>query len=139
MKAERLLAKLQLQQEMEWEREEHERKRKAANPTVTLDLKVDQAISMIAHLRQKKDDIYAELEMRHQLKYEQASYMRALMELREANLTAEEREARAEETRRGQILYSKVCPELHPDWRQQENSNAEFYRRQCTPLTKTES
>jgi hypothetical protein len=33
------------------------------------------------------------------------------------NLTAEERRLRAEETRRGQILFSRVIPELHPDWR----------------------
>jgi hypothetical protein len=38
--------------------------------------------------------------------------------LREANLSAEERRLRAAETRRGQILFSKVCPELHPEWRQ---------------------
>jgi hypothetical protein len=118
MRAERLVAKLELQEQREWERKEQERMRQAANPTVTLDTRVDQAISMMAHLREKKRSIYVELEMRHRLKAEQASYMRAASELREANLSAEERRLREVETRRGQILYSKVCPELHPDWRQ---------------------
>lgn len=118
LQAERLVAKLQLEQEVEWQRKELKRKQRAANPTVTLDMKADQAISMIRLLREKKDDIYAELGMRHSLQLEHASYMRAVMELREANLTTEERQARDEDIRKGQILYSKVCPELHPDWRQ---------------------
>ena len=58
------------------------------------------------------------------------------MALREANMTAAEKQARAEETRRGQILFSRIVPENHPDWRLQENSNLAFYREQITPLEK---
>jgi len=118
MRAETLVEKLELQEAQEWERKELQRIRQAANPTVTQNTRVDQAMSMMAHLREKKKAIYVELEMRHRLKAEQASYMRAALELREANLTAADRKVRAEETRRGQILFSRVCPELHPEWRQ---------------------
>lgn len=128
LQAERLVAKLQLEEEMEWNRKEE--MRKAANPTVTLDLKVDQALSMMKHLREKTADIHVELEMRRRLKAEQERYQQAAAELREANLTAEERQLRAEGIRRGQILFSRIVAENHPDWRSQENSNAEFYRRQ---------
>jgi hypothetical protein len=58
------------------------------------------------------------------------------MALREANVTVAEKQARAEETRRGQILFSRIVPENHPDWRLQENSNFAFYREQITPLEK---
>lgn len=122
MTAERLVAKLEHQQEMEWQIQEYERKRQAANPVVTLDHKVDAAISMIRLLQRKKQDIYAELGMRQRLQLEHASCMRAVMELREANLTAAERRERDEETDRGRRLYSRIIPELSPSWREEAAS-----------------
>jgi hypothetical protein len=37
---------------------------------VTLNLKLDQALSMMSHLRKKTSDIHCELEMRRRLKAE---------------------------------------------------------------------
>ena len=115
---------------MVWQAKQQERKYQAAHPTVTLDRRVDQAVDMIRHLRKKTSDLRCELDLRRRLKAEQDRYQLAAAELREANLTAEERRLRVEEIRRGQILFSRIVPENHPDWRSQENSNAEFYRQQ---------
>lgn len=111
MKAERLLAKLQLQAEREWDQQWQQRQYEAAHPIVTQDMRIHQRVSMIRHLKNKTDDITMELEMRKRLKVEQDRHLKATLELREANLTMAEREARPQETRRGQILFSRIVPE----------------------------
>jgi hypothetical protein len=71
------------------------------------------------------------------LKLEAQRHLKATMALREANMTVAEKQARAEETRRFQIGLSRITsPEQHPNWRQQENSNLEFYRQQISPGSK---
>lgn len=84
MRAETLVAKLELQAEREWDRQWKETERQALNPRVTRDLKVDQALSMMSHLRKKTSDIHCELEIRRRLRAEQERYQQAAAELREA-------------------------------------------------------
>lgn len=133
MKAERLLQKLQLQAAVASERERQERRYEAAHPTVKPEVQEDQKISRICNLRKRTNDIRFQLELDKQLKLEEEKLLKASVELREANMTSAERKARAEEVRRGQILFSRLVPENHPDWRQQENPYAEFYRQQRKP------
>ena len=61
------------------------------------------------------------------------------MALREANMTAAEKQARADETRRGQKLLARIVPENDPDWRPQENPNLAFYRQQIPPVVRGDS
>jgi hypothetical protein len=71
------------------------------------------------------------------IELEAERHLRATMALRKANMTTTEKQARAEETSRGQILFSRIVPENDPDdWRQQENPNAEIYRQQIAPVGK---
>jgi hypothetical protein len=119
MKAERLYNKVMLEAEREEERRyETERLEVIRLNTKQPESKADQDIRRICQLRKKTGDIYYQLELDRRLRAEQDGYLKAAAELREANLTAAERRARAVETRKGQILFSKVCRELHPDWRQ---------------------
>ncbi len=119
LQAERLVAKLQLEQEMQWQRKEQERKHRAANPTVTLDHKVDQAVSMMRHLRKKTSDIHVELEMRRRLKAEQERYQEAAAELREANLTAEERGCEPKNVARPNPVLPNLTGADRPSWREE--------------------
>ena len=73
---------------------------------------------MISHLRKRTDDLRFQLELRQQLKLEQEPFLKESIKLREANRTPGERKAQAEEIRRGQIFFSGVVPENHPDWRE---------------------
>jgi hypothetical protein len=118
MRAETLVAKLELQAEREWEKQWENQRQEALHPNITQAVRDEQSISMICRLRKQTTDAYYQLELKRRLKAEQEGFLRASMQLREANLTAADRQARADETRRGQIVFSRVCAELHPDWRQ---------------------
>jgi hypothetical protein len=128
LKIDRILHKIQLQAE-EASRELRQREReKAAHPTVTQHMRINQGYSMIRNLRKRTDDIKLELEVRKRLKAKEEKYLKAAMELREANLTAAERQARKDEARRGQLQLSRVvCRELSPDWR--SDATAEFKKK----------
>jgi hypothetical protein len=58
------------------------------------------------------------------------------MALMQASRTPQERKEQEEETLRGRILFSKIIPELSPDWRSQENPFAAYYRQQITARSK---
>jgi hypothetical protein len=118
MRLETLVAKLELQEEREWEKQWAKQRQEALHPRITQEAKDEQSISMICRLQKKTADVYYQLELNRRLQAEQEHFLRASMQLREANLTTAERKARENEAHRGQILFSKVCPELHPDWRQ---------------------
>ena len=68
-------------------------------------------------VRARTAEIEMELDLRKQVELEQERNLAARMKLREANRTPAEKKAQAEETRRGQILFSRIVPENHPDWR----------------------
>jgi hypothetical protein len=78
-------------------------------------------------IRSKTASIHSKLALKREWEAESAKYLAASMELRTAQLTNADKKAQAEETRRGQILYSRLAPELHPEWR--EHAQAEFSRR----------
>jgi hypothetical protein len=138
MKAENLHAKLMLEaaqnEERLWYQERLELvMRKASQP----ESKSDQCRRQLRDLRAKTNAINCELDLRHRLELEAKRHLKATMALRKANMTPAEKQARAEETRRFQIGLSRITsPEQHPNWRQQENSNLEFYRQQISPGSK---
>ena len=72
-----------------------------------------------------------ELEAIRQAEVESERHLATTMKLRAANRTPAEKKAYDAEIERGQILFSRVVAEAHPDWRQQENPYAEYYRQQC--------
>lgn len=120
MRAERLYQKVMLEAEREEERR-YETKRlevirlNAKQP----ESKSDQVIKRICQLQQKTGDIYYQLELDRRLKAAQERFLQASMQLRDANLSAEERRLRAAETSRGRALFSKIIPELSETWREE--------------------
>jgi hypothetical protein len=133
MRVERLLAKMQLQAEEADRQQRQQRRYEAAYPTLKPEVQEEQKLDRLCNLRKQTADINFTLELDRQLEAESKRNLVATMKLRESRLTAEERKARDTETRRGQILLSRVVLENHPDWKQQENPNAEIYRQQRKP------
>jgi hypothetical protein len=132
MRAEHLHAKLMLEAAQNEERSRYQERleleeRKAES-------KSDQCRCKLRELRSKTNSIECELDLRYWVELESQRHLKATMALREANLTVAEKQARAEETRRGQILFRRIVPENHPDWREQENPNLAFYRQQIAPV-----
>jgi hypothetical protein len=74
--------------------------------------------NQLTQLKLKTAQIQNELELDRQLKLEEKRYVEARMLQRKANLTVAEKEAEAEDIRQGQISFSRVCREAHPEWRQ---------------------
>jgi hypothetical protein len=95
--------------------------------------KTEQSRARLFKLRKETREILTELELARQVEAENERYLEARLQQRKAKMTTDEKKAQAEETRRGQILFSRVVAENHPDWREQENPNAEVYRQQYTP------
>ena len=77
----------------------------------------DQKLNQIRYLRKETAEAKFQLELDRQLQAETKKNLAATMKLRQSRLTSEERRLRAAETRRGQILFSRLIPELHPDWK----------------------
>jgi hypothetical protein len=136
MKAERLLTKLLAEAEarrrQQYIAEGEEYARRNSQP----ESQSDQCRRKLRDLRTKTNAIECELDLRQRVELQSQKHLKATMALREANLTAAEKQARAEEARRGQILFANVIPENHPDWREQENSNLAFYGKQIAPSQK---
>jgi hypothetical protein len=135
MRAEHLHAKLMLEAAQNEERLWHQERRelvKARKP----ESKSDQCRRQLWDLRAKTNAIECELDLRCCVELEAQRHLKATMALREANMTSAEKQARAEDIHRGQVLYSNRVMEAHPDWRLQENSNLAFYRQQIPPGSK---
>jgi hypothetical protein len=132
MRAEHLHAKLMLEAAQNEERLWYQERLvlvKARQP----ESKSDQCRRMLRELQTKTSTIENELRLRREVELESDKHLKVTMAPREANMTVAEKQARAEETKRGQILFSRIVPENSPDWRQQENPNAEIYRQQISP------
>jgi hypothetical protein len=95
-----------------------QQREKAVHPTVTAEMIEDQKIRQLSNLRKQTAEAKFQLELDKQLETESKRCLAATMKLRESRLTAAERKARDEETRRGQILFSRLIPELSPSWRE---------------------
>jgi hypothetical protein len=132
MNAEHLHAKLMLEAAQDGERQWYQKGLELVK-AVKPESKSDQCMRQLRDLREKTNAIERELDLRHRVELESQRHLKATMALREANMTAAEKRARAEETRRGQILLSRIVAENHPCWRLQENSNLAFYRQQIPP------
>lgn len=90
-------------------------------------MRVNHNSSLICSLERQTQNVRRELAVRDSLQKASEQYAKAAMELREANLTFEERQAKDAEIRRGQIAFSRIVPENHPDWR--EEASATFKAR----------
>jgi hypothetical protein len=135
MKAERLHAKLMLEAAQNEERLWYQERLELAKPPQP-EAKSAQCMRRLRDLRSKTNAIEWELDLRHRVELESQRHLRDTMALREANMTAAQKQAQAEDTRRGQILLSRIVPENHPDWREQENPNLAFYRQQIASVRK---
>jgi hypothetical protein len=133
-KDERLLMQLQREADIRFQREVDNERQEVIRQNISPESKSDQCRRKLRELRAKTNAIEHELDLRHRVELESQRHLKATMALREANLTVAEKQARAEETRRGQILFSRIVPENHPDWREQENPNLAFYRQQIAPV-----
>jgi hypothetical protein len=134
-KAQALYNKVQAQAERDWERQEEKQRleiirRNAQQP----DTRYEQNIKRLSQLRRKTFEIECELKAIRQVEAASERHLAATMKLRAANRTPAEKKAYDAEIRRGQILFSRIVPENHPDdRRQQENPYAEYYRHQQAP------
>jgi len=108
-------------EERQWRKERQEIIRLNTQQPET---RAEQSRKKLRQLRARTAEIEDELELRAQVAHEQERFCKAERALREKNRTLAERKAQEEEIRRGQILFSRVCPENHPDWRAQ--ATAEF-------------
>jgi|ERR1700688_1789262 hypothetical protein len=123
MRTESLLRKLQLQEQAAAELAWRKRKYEASHPAVTAEVVEEQKLDRLVNLRKKTAEIQFQLELDRQLETESKKNLEATMKLRESRLTPAERKAREAETLRGQILFSKLIPELSPTWRQQASES----------------
>jgi hypothetical protein len=112
-----ILKKLEADADRAADRERKEMRLEAARLKNTPQAKARQSRRELSRLRFHTAEIRDELELKRQLKMEMQKYVAASLELQEANRSAEEREMRDADTRRLQILFSKIVPEAHPDWR----------------------
>jgi hypothetical protein len=78
----------------------------------------EQDRNRLAQLKLKTAQIHYQLELDRKVKLEEKRYLEARMLQRKANLTVAEKQAEAEVVRQGQISFSRICPEAHPDWRE---------------------
>ena len=78
----------------------------------------EQKRSRLLRLQKETNEILDELELDKQVETESRRYLEAHLRQRKANQTVAEKKAQAEETRRGQILFSRVVAEKHPRWRE---------------------
>jgi len=128
MDAQKLLNKLEFEAKREWVRNRNEQ---PENET-------EQNQKRLHQLRARTAEIEEELKLRAQVEQEQERCFKAERELRTANMTLAERKAQEVETREFQIRLSRITSaDQHPNWRLQENYNAECYREQRTPVRVT--
>jgi hypothetical protein len=117
--AAKLLEKLQdeadLAFERNWEVRNQEVVRRNTRQPPT---KEEQKRARLFRLRKETSEILDAMELDKQVETESRRYVEARLRQRKANLTVAEKKAQAEETRRGQIQFSRVIAENHPDWRE---------------------
>jgi hypothetical protein len=109
--------KLQAEQEFDkqWKKERLEIVQRCARQP---DTKAQQCQQQLSKLRSQMAGIERELELHKQVEVETLRNLDARMKLLEANRTPAEKQAYDAEIRRGQIAFSRIVPENHPNWRQ---------------------
>lgn len=81
----------------------------------------------LRQLQNQTATLKAELKVREQLEAEYQRHAELSLQLKEANMSANEREQRDNEVMRMRTVFSRVCPEAASDWREQ--ANLEFQSR----------
>jgi hypothetical protein len=119
MNAKRLYEKVMLEAERaadkQWKKERQELVQcRVRQP----DSKSQQSQKQLSEIRSQTVAIERELALRKQVEVESKRNRDARLKLLEANMTPAERRARDEDIHKARVLYSKVCPELHPSWRE---------------------
>lgn len=137
-KAQALWNKVQAQAEREWEEQEEKQRLEVIRLNAQQpDTRYEQNIKKLCRLRKETFNMECELEAIRQAEVASERHLATTMKLRAANRTPAERKAYDAEIRRGQILFSRIVPENHPEnWRQQENPYAAYYRQQRNPSRK---
>jgi hypothetical protein len=72
----------------------------------------------LRQLRARTAAIQNELKLKRDLEAETKRLVKAAMELQEATMTTDQRQERGAQVERMQILFSRVCPEASPLWRE---------------------
>jgi hypothetical protein len=93
----------------------------------TPEAKAAEQRKQLRQLRARTSAMRNELKLKHELKAELKRLTKISLELQEESMTFEERQRRDAEVHRLQTLFSRVCPEASPDWREQ--ANLEFQSR----------
>jgi hypothetical protein len=125
MKAERLVAKLELQAEREWLHKEQERRRTARQQKPLT--RAEANINKIVQLEKKTFDCHYELATQRMLAVATKQNQDASVALYLANMTPAEKAENENDLRRMAFHYSSLCPELSPSW--QEEAAAAFRNR----------
>ena len=97
---------LQREADIRFQREVDNERQEVIRQNISPESKPDQCRRKLRDLQAKTNAIEYELDLRHRVELESRRHLKATMALREANMTAAEKQARAEETRRFQITLS---------------------------------
>jgi hypothetical protein len=81
--------------------------------------KLQQKSEKLMLMRRKSAEAERELKLNRQLEMESERLQKAKGALYRANMTDKERKQLKTDTDRMAIAFSTVCPEVHPDWRNQ--------------------
>src|ERR1700722_9042447 len=119
MNMEQLLYRLQFEACDDFNRKVIQQKLESARIADTPKVRAARTRVKVDKVQSKTAAIQEELKAKRELAEETKLHAKAVLELREASLTTEERRARDADTLQFQKVFSRVCPEAHPDWRQQ--------------------
>lgn len=83
----------------------------------TPEARLEQSRKELRRLEAHTATMKSELKLQQQLKAEYQRHAEISLQLKEANLTLDERQQRDTEIQRQQLVFSRVCSEASPNWR----------------------
>lgn len=117
--AQKLSAKLELEAACAADKKWHEQRLQVVQCRNKAATRTEQSRKTLHRLRARTAEIKEELDLRAQVAHELEQFCKAQRALREKNRTVAERKAYDAEIQRGQLLFSKLIPELSPNWREE--------------------
>ena len=116
-----LIMRMKADADKAWQREVEEERLLAIQRKSAPKERLQQKNRELRRLESQTATLKAELRVREQLKTAYQRHAELSLQLKEANMTLDERQERDAEIDRMQILFSRVCPEASPSWRQEAN------------------
>jgi hypothetical protein len=130
MKMRDLIHRMEMDADRALDREIEEEKLLASKRTITPETRHQADIRQLRNLRAQTSALKDELKVRHELEAEWKRLIEVSLQLQEENMTSEERRLRDAEIDRMRRVFSRVCPEASPDWR--EDAERKFQSRYAT-------